>query len=539
MYSTIKDTLVTSASQTEKDHPAQEKNSAGGYSFVVGPWAQMDRFLILGTTGGSYYTSQRDLTKENLSVLDECLKNDGTRFVTRIIEISDAGRAIKNDPAIYALALASVKGDLNTRKLALSNLDQVVRIGTHLFHFLEYRKILGGKWNRGLRRAISRWYGRNDAKRLSYDLVKYQGRDGWKHSDVIKLAHPRLDDELSSNALGWSVWRQTGYVGSQETDAYPHEVPHYIEGYMRAQEASTVSEWVSLIEQYHLTREMLPTKALSHGDVWQALLSTGMPMTAMIRNLGVMSARGIFGPLSENGRLVSKQLTSQEKIRKARIHPMQVLAALMTYKNGRGIRGSLSWKVNQDIVDALNRAYSLSFENVVPTGKRFLTAMDVSGSMSFASNNTLSGIPEMTPRVAAAALAVQISRVENNTHNIVFKDNVEDYLVKGKSIETVVRETSRMPFGGTDCALPMIYAQQNNIPVDTFVIITDNETWYGDVHPHKALENYRRHSGIDAKLVVLACVPNRFSIANPDDPGMLDIVGFDTVTPKVISEFSK
>ena len=61
----------------------------------------------------------------------------------------------------------------------------------------------------------------------------------------------------------------------------------------------------------------------------------------------------------------------------------------------------------------------------------------------------------------------------------------------------------------------------------------------GGVHPFQALKDYRRHSGIDAKLVVIGMVSNGFTIANPNDPGMMDCVGFDTATPQIISEFAK
>ena len=59
----------------------------------------------------------------------------------------------------------------------------------------------------------------------------------------------------------------------------------------------------------------------------------------------------------------------------------------------------------------------------------------------------------------------------------------------------------------------------------------------GDVHPVQALRDYRQASGIDARLVVVGMVANRFSIADPADPGMLDVVGFDTATPQLISDF--
>jgi len=102
-----------------------------------------------------------------------------------------------------------------------------------------------------------------------------------------------------------------------------------------------------------------------------------------------------------------------------------------------------------------------------------------------------------------------------------------------------VRAVTDLPFGGTDCALPMLYARAQEREVDVFAIYTDSETWAGDVHPAQALADYRRASGIDARLVVVGMVSNGFSIADPADRGMLDVVGFDTAMPQLISDFAR
>ena len=73
--------------------------------------------------------------------------------------------------------------------------------------------------------------------------------------------------------------------------------------------------------------------------------------------------------------------------------------------------------------------------------------------------------------------------------------------------------------------------------VDAFIVYTDNETWAGNIHPYQALEQYRREMGIPAKLVVVGMTATEFSIANPDDAGMLDVVGFDTAAPAVMADF--
>jgi len=105
-------------------------------------------------------------------------------------------------------------------------------------------------------------------------------------------------------------------------------------------------------------------------------------------------------------------------------------------------------------------------------------------------------------------------------------------------LDDVIRTVSNLPFGGTDCALPMLYAREKSLEIDTFVVWTDNETWAGTVHPYQALQQYRKASGIDARLVVCGVTATNFTIADPRDSGMLDVVGFDSAVPQLISDFS-
>ena len=95
----------------------------------------------------------------------------------------------------------------------------------------------------------------------------------------------------------------------------------------------------------------------------------------------------------------------------------------------------------------------------------------------------------------------------------------------------------QMPMGGTDCAQPMLYAIEKKKMVDVFIIYTDCETWSGPVHADKALQRYRRESGIDAKLIVVAMTSNGFTLADPNDAGMFDIAGFDSNAPEIMRQF--
>lgn len=43
--------------------------------------------------------------------------------------------------------------------------------------------------------------------------------------------------------------------------------------------------------------------------------------------------------------------------------------------------------------------------------------------------------------------------------------------------------------------------------------------------------------GIDAKLIVVSMTATEFTLADPNDAGMLDMVGFDTAAPAAVAAF--
>lgn len=513
--------------------PGQVANSAGGYSYALDDFGRLERFLILGTEGGSYYAGQRQLTIENVDVIRRCLVADGTRTIATIVDVSKAGRAPKNDPAILALAVAAAEGDADARARALAAIPAVCRTGTHLFMFVSFVEDLRG-WGRGLRRGVAAWYDRDD---LDYQLVKYRQRDGWTHRDVLRLAHPKAKTPEQQAAFAFAVGKPTGTLPGKS-----------IEAFERAQAAETPKQTRDLILEYGsaLPREALKTDHLNKPEVWEALLSVGMPITALIRNLATMTKIGLIAPQSHATGLVLEALSNPDRLRKGRVHPIQVLSALLTYGRGQGVRGSATWQPVTSVIDALDKAFYLTFGNVEPTGKNTMLALDVSGSMG---SGEIAGVPGLSPRIGSAAMALITAAVEKDPYIVGFTSDSGYWSHDAKltplnisarqRLDDAVKAVSRLPFGGTDCALPMLHATEKDLAIETFVVYTDSETWAGSIHPTVALQQYRRKTGIPAKLVVVGMVSNGFTIADPNDAGMLDVVGFDTATPNLISEFAR
>lgn len=514
---------------------AMVSNNAGGFVFQIDKWKQLERFLILGSEKGTYYVSEHKLTVENAQCVLECIKEDPKRTVSRIVDISDAGRAPKNSPAIFALAIAASQKE--SAAYALGALSSVCRIPTHLFEFLECVQNLRG-WGRSLRRAVGNWYLGMPPKTLAKMLTKYQQRNGWSNRDALRLSHPKT----MLPQIAWAVGKmKSSMTAEQLQDMEP------IFAFEEAQKAESPKQVCELILKHGLPRECIPTKFLNDPEVWKALL-VDMPMTAMVRNLATMTRNGAIAPLSPEVDAVCQKLEDANEIRKSRIHPIAVLLAAKTYASGRGDRSQNTWTPIPRIVDALDKAFYLAFENVEPTGKRFLLALDVSGSME---GSRVAGT-NLTAREAAGALAMMIARTERSHHIVGFscvgsqsaRWEEENKLVpvpisSGMRLKDACDVMAAIPMGGTDCALPMIYATENKLNVDVFVVVTDNETWHGKIHPCQALQEYRRKTGIPAKLCVLATSASSFSIADPSDAGSLDCCGFDASVPAVIADFAK
>jgi 60 kDa SS-A/Ro ribonucleoprotein len=396
---------------------------------------------------------------------------------------------------------------------------------------MEYVEGLRG-WGGALRRGVSAWYANMDAERLAFQAVKYQQRDGWSHRDALRLAHPKAPTDLHDQLFNWIT---QGWEAEHLTEMAPDEPAlKTIWAFEQAKRATTEEVILKLIEAHNLPWEAIPSNWHGSTAVWRKLLPN-LPMTALIRNLARLTAHGVLKSGGADTKQVVARLRNPEQLVRARIHPVAALSALMTYQQGKGMRGSLTWEPITAVIDALDKAFYKTFKTVEPTGKRLVLALDVSGSMA---GGMVAGVPGLSPLVASAAMALVTAATESDVTIIGFSSQMVRLNISARQrLDDVVKTVSGLPFMGTDCALPMLWALENGVKADAFVIYTDSETWFGNIHPAQALREYREKTGIPAKLIVVGMVSNGFSIADPTDGGMLDVVGFDTAVPQVMNDF--
>ncbi|MFG1684669.1 TROVE domain-containing protein [Nonomuraea sp. NPDC049269] len=541
--------IATPQTQRVPGRTDQVQNAAGGYVFDKDLWNKLEDFLILGTTGGTYYVSEDKLTAENADVLFQAIAEDGPRVVALLTAISTARppRAPKQRPALFALAAAYAKGDAGTRQAAKVALAKVARTTDQLAQFFGYHKNLGGKVTgrgtspvvgRSLRTALGSWFLTGSADDVAFKACKAAQRrtpqgEAFSLRDVLRVAHPVADDEQRRTLFGW--------IAGNVTDERAREVLPAVDRFLTAKAVTGVDVAIRVVNESRVPWEFFPDAMLREPKVWDALVDT-VGMTALIRNLARMTRLGTLTPLGDATRRAVARLTDRDALLRARVHPMDAWLALRVYASGRAQPNpradAHTWAPVPAILDALEETYELSFGNVEPTGKRLLVAVDSSGSMSgqWSDGVRVGGSPVGSPYEVGCAMAVMLARIEENVHVIDVDTAVHASKVTPR---TNLREIASWEpsGGGTDLSLPFTWAAKERMTVDGIVVLTDNETWAGRSHASQALDGYRRRVNRDARVVVAAMTAAGYSIADPKDAGVLNVVGLDASLPLIVNGF--
>lgn len=518
---------ISNSPVTTKVDDSQVENNTGGFVFEVTPKSRLERFLILGVDGGTYYVTENDLTKQNVDFIVKMIKGDASSVLDLVEDISTSGRAYRNNAALFVLALVLNHGDNDSKNRAVALTPQIARTATHLYDLSQYLENLGG-WGRAKRRAVAGWFTSKTPDQLAYQAVKYRSRNGWTLRDAMRLSHPVGVDQAAGNFI---LGKEPIFGG-----------PEILAGFHEMQRASDVNDVMFTLTQFpNLPWETIPTQFLKSPEVWKTLFYNGqLKGQALVRNVVRLSRIGAFTDIQFAGDY-AKALNDEDMIRKTRLHPVQFLLAYITYNEGqidRAARGDVTrkkdWSTNAKVLAALQNGFNLAFKFAEPSGKRFRIGVDVSGSMSW----TAAIGADLSAAQGSAVMALALAKLEDNVEILGFANTLRDLgISEADSFSEVNRKVQHHNFGSTNPSLLISDAQNRRVAVDTFVVITDNEVNSG-THPSRTLAKYRDAMGIDAKLIVMGMTSTGFTIADPSDRGMLDVVGFDANVPKIVTDFA-
>ncbi len=495
---------------------------SGGWMFNAGIWTMLRRCLLIGTAQNTYYAGKKELTDDFVEVVRQAIAQNPAKVAEEILYASD-GRAINNSTPIFALVLLSMGETPEAKKAFQAIFSDVVRTGSHFYEWLSYTKSLRGL-GMMVREAGKKWLSREDVKGLAYQLLKYQQRHGFSHRDALRLFHVKPITEEHRQLFEWAV---------KGWDTLPESIPSpalaqiwWYEWLKRHPEHTHEA-----IAQGHLTHEMAAPVGKMDVAAWQ-LLFNEMPIGAMLRNLGSLTEIGVLrADEPANLDRVAAILNDAEHLRKGRIHPIDALKALKTYQSGGKLgRSHKTWHPVTRIVDILEKTVEMSFDVTEPTGKVFLHAVDISGSMG----SYIADIG-LTCCEVATTMALVTAKAERNYAIRGFSTEFRNLGINRQdSFSSAMKKASNQNFGGTDAAVAYDWMIQNRFKADVVCFWTDSESWAGHKHPSTALATYRKKVNRNIKAVYITLAPYRITLVDPKDPLSWDLGGFDPGMPRLI-----
>ena len=439
--------------------PGEVANSAGGFAWAVDDWARLDRFLVLGSEGGTYYVAERALTLENAerssgaSPPTACVRSRGS---SRCRRQAARRRTIRRSSRSRwrRSSATSRRARRRSRRCRGS-----CRTGTHLMHFAEYvqrLRRLGPRHARGDRRLVQRQARR---RRSRIQLVKYQARDGWS---TATCCASRTRARRRRRTTGCS--RGSGRRAAGGRVATIRQLALVAAFEAREARATTVAESSTLVRGARAAARVRADRVADASRPSGRRCSTTCRSTAMIRNLATMTRVGLLhAELGRRPRAIVARLGDATRIAKrARCTRSRCCRRSMTYQRGAACAATARGRRSRRSSTRSTRAFYASVRRVEPTGKRTLLALDVSGSMA---SGAVAGVPGLTPRVASAAMAlVTADRAETavtRAWRFAERGRRARHLSPRQRLDDVLGRSSGLPFGGTDCALPMLWAREH------------------------------------------------------------------------------
>lgn len=262
--------MAYAAVPQSKPLPGQVPNDAGGHAWQVNDMKRLRRFLCLGSEGGTYYIGEKELGRENAeAILRLIASGKGVDVVREIVEFSVSGRAAKQNPIIFSLALCARDNDADTKSAAYAALEKVCRIPTHLFSFIVFTEALstGTGWGRAQRRAVCNWYNNKTPKSLAMAVTKYQNRGGWSHRDLFRLSHITPANPGVACVCKYAV---KGVDKCREEFAGSNPEINETLAFLEAVEAAKTADEATVIKfirENGLVREHIPTSYLNSVNV--------------------------------------------------------------------------------------------------------------------------------------------------------------------------------------------------------------------------------------------------------------------------------
>ncbi|KFB40686.1 AGAP001871-PA-like protein [Anopheles sinensis] len=500
-------------------------------------------------------------------------------------------RTIKNkairrtDECLFALAYCA--REFPTPEERHATYDVVVEVissSRDLFHFLEYYTDLAidseyAGFGHGIRSAIKRWYDKHTPLQLSEMLARSTSIKGWTHADVLTKAHVQLSCPEKASIIDGVRKRTSQLLAGKRTEKQKDKkvkqnatvvegeekkdsVPAMSEALQRYhtmrqfRSAPTISKVLDYIKQHGMTLDMLPPHFLRSGKVWEALYPTITYHELLWAALRLQDFR-LLNPDSTHVETYVAALQNRlTDLELEQIHPVALHRIAMLYENHSRYESkkkelfhhALDCPVNAKVLAKLWSAVEHSFSHHPKTGVRYYIALDLREAHTKKNvfrNSIISCFH------ASVMLAFSIYKREKDVTVMAFTE--EAGVLKPVEFEESMTwldavahcQALLLPKTKVSLVAPIARAEADKVKVDLFITITDSLIRVNPLRtpPNEALQDYRKKVKLSlsryAAISLSNHVPSFDFTSCQDATGILEMVGYNDNTPKIIEAFAK
>ncbi|RLU22374.1 hypothetical protein DMN91_004652 [Ooceraea biroi] len=518
-----------------------------------GPEARLSRFLYVGKEypdyQPGYWFVHNYFIVKNVPSIEELAATPGKELVPILLITKAFESNLVPHPETLVFALAVCGRQTISEKLRHEAFASVQKICTTTEQFILFVRFtsklkrenelcyLTFGWGNGMKKAVNNWYLSKEPLALAKCVTKYRSRYGWKHKDIIKLCHTVGDTPEKAVILRYIV------KGLSEAKQFASElaenttveiVMKYIENIELFKHCEEETSAAALLQELGLSLEHVPGHLLKCKKIWIELISM-MDMVMLLNNLQRINNLRLLKP-NVAAEKVIELLRNEELIARDKVHPVEILIALINYQNcGK----PLSFEKRR-IREAAKKPHQLPFE----PNQDHLQRTDLRYLVTISSNKkTVEGrawqCGNMRGVEVGCFIAMTLVRQESDVTVATFKDNEIHVVDVGneETYEQVVRKLREISTANIKLSKPLLWAMKMKKEYDVFINIVD-QVYEKHDRSQESLSLYRNMMQLpDAKLINCAVCSSATYRKTQYDKNVLIINGFDATVPKLIQAF--
>ncbi|XP_014282657.1 RNA-binding protein Ro60 [Halyomorpha halys] len=524
----------------------------------ISPEIRLKRFLHITSETNVYSSGCRSFQNyfktELVPSLTELIDDGKEDFVLNTIKtINEEKSSCYIEASLYILSEMAKNAKIRQKTLDVAKLLCKNAESFIIFIKLSIEPKPRVGFGRSFRKFIQEWYLSKDYLPLAEIIGAMNRYRGWRHSDIIKLAHIKCEDPAKAASFKFATYGAEEMKKQYGTIEGCEKVVSYlctVETYRKKKDPTEVAE---KIESYMLGKEHISTALLNDKKVWLALLRQ-MPVIQVLDHIQYMNKRKLFrGTRSWDAVFVDTlvEALTRPGAKKNDVTVNKVFKTLINYENAARIKLELASKLKQlskkppvicpDVVQALIKLMDIMYEKVKPTGKKYYIAIESSQDMDKRRCQT----SRYTMLVEAAALiAHYFYRTEENVKIVTFNDSdIKPFPITREATVKQVIENLKAA-NGNEIANKKV---DGNIVTEVQEEMTKEEEDFDVCIIVKSMLSVNTLSGHTIGqdnnnktryVVCNLCGTFPKNIRPPDLPNLLFLFGFDEKICEVISSFA-